>query len=687
MTKDERLQAVFDRAMKNFNRCYSSQQEIRLQCLQDRRFVYVPGAQWEGDLGEQFANRPRFEVNKLHMSVMRIFSEYRNNRISVDYRAKDGGASEDQADMLDGLYRADEQECNAQEAYDTAFDEAVSGGMGAWRLRCDYEDEEDEEDERLRIKIEPIYDADSAVFFDDDAKRQDKADAKYCFVITSMSPGEYEDRYGESATSFALVENLGEFDWFRPDVVYVAEYYEIEEKKKKVNVYLLEASGEEQKVPEDADDAEERGADLLAQGYILARNKKVKTKKVRKYLMDGARIVEDCGLLVGKCIPIVPVYGKRGYVDNVERIQGHVRLTTDLMRLYNMLISLLADISIQSPVEKPILTPEQIQGHEMAWARDNIDRNPYLLINPTTQIDGSTQPMGPIAFTKPPNIPPALAGLLQLCNIDLKELLGSAEAGEEIVSNISAKAIELVQNRLDMQTFIYMDNMAKAMRRCGEVWLYMAQDAYYEEGRKMKSIGVDGQANEIELMRPIVGKSGAVEYENDLSAGRYDVITDVGPSYTSRRDGTVRTLSSLLQFTQDPAERSTITGVILQNIDGEGLQDVKDWNRKRLVRAGVVKPSDEEAAELQAEAQNRQPDAQQQYLQAEAEKSQALAGKATADTTQALANAQKTQAETAQILAQTDGEKLQQIMTLLQGMQSNMTNKSDSGQTLESQVI
>jgi hypothetical protein len=66
----------------------------------------------------------------------------------------------------------------ADEAYDNAFEEAVGGGIGAWRLRTVYEDDEDEDNDRQRIMFEPIFDADSSVFFDLNSKRQDKSDAQ-----------------------------------------------------------------------------------------------------------------------------------------------------------------------------------------------------------------------------------------------------------------------------------------------------------------------------------------------------------------------------------------------------------------------------------------------------------------------------------------------------------------------------
>jgi hypothetical protein len=204
-----------------------------------------------------------------------------------------------------------------------------------------------------------------------------------------------------------------------------------------------------------------------------------------------------------------------------------------------------------------------------------------------------------------------------------------------------------------MQTFIYMDNFAKAMKRCGEVWKGMAQEVYDEDGREMKTVGIDGAEDSIELMKPNMGEDGEMTYENDLTSGRFDVVTDVGPSFVTRRDGTVRALSGVLQYTQDPQERAAITGVIFQNLDGEGLGDLKEWNRRRLISMGVIKPTEEEQKQLDEAAANAPPDPQAQFLAAEAQKSMALAQKATADTTKSLADAQKTQAETEKTEAET----------------------------------
>ena len=169
-SKADRLAEIHAEALEEFDDIQAAHGPIRAQCIEDRRFCSVTGAQWDGPHGEQFANRPRFEFNKVHLACIRIFNEYRNNRITVDFQPHDGRADDDLADTCDGLYRADEKASTAEEAYDNAFEEAVGGGFGAYRLRATYENMEDEENDRQRVVFEPIYDADSSVFFDLAAK-------------------------------------------------------------------------------------------------------------------------------------------------------------------------------------------------------------------------------------------------------------------------------------------------------------------------------------------------------------------------------------------------------------------------------------------------------------------------------------------------------------------------------------
>jgi hypothetical protein len=665
-SKEQRLAAIHQEALTEFDNIQSALRDERLQCLQDRRFYSIAGAQWEGPLGEQFENKPKFEVNKIHLAVIRIINEYRNNRITVDFVSKEGKEYDKLADTCDGLYRADEQDSGAEEAYDNAFEEGVAGGFGAWRLRTVYENEEDEEDEKQRIRIEPIFDADSSVFFDLNAKRQDKADAKRCFVITSMTRQAYKDEWGDDPASWPKEVHQYEFDWLTPDVVFVAEYYRVEETRE--TVYVWETIDGEEERYKDADfEADETLEErLLAVGSKEVRQKNIKRRRVRKYILSGAKILEDCGYIAGKCIPIVPMYGKRWFVDNVERCMGHVRLAKDAQRLKNMQLSKLGEISALSSVEKPILTPEQVAGHQMMWADDNIKNYPYLLVNPITDANGNQAISGPIGYTKPPQIPQALAALLQITEQDMQDLLGNQQAGEELQPNISGKAVELVQNKLDMQTFIYMSNMSKAVKRSGEIWLSMAKDVLVEEGRKMKSIGPQNEMQSVELAKPVVNEKGEIETENDLSEAEFDVNVDVGPSSSSKRAATVRALTGMASLTDDAETKQVLGAMAMMNMEGEGITEVRDYFRKKLLRMGVVKPTEEEQQTMADEQANAQPDPNTQYLQAAADEASANATQARAKTILTVAQADETKAKTMKTLAEVDSTEQRQAMEVIE---------------------
>ncbi len=136
ISKSQQLANIHAEAMEEFDRIQSALRDERMQCLQDRRFYSIAGAQWEGPLGQQFDSKPKFEVNKIHLAVIRIINEYRNNRITVDFVSKEGAEYDALSDTCDDLYRADEQDSGAEEAYDNAFEEAVGGGFGARRLRA-----------------------------------------------------------------------------------------------------------------------------------------------------------------------------------------------------------------------------------------------------------------------------------------------------------------------------------------------------------------------------------------------------------------------------------------------------------------------------------------------------------------------------------------------------------------------
>jgi hypothetical protein len=231
----------------------------------------------------------------------------------------------------------------------------------------------------------------------------------------------------------------------------------------------------------------------------------------------------------------------------------------------------------------------------------------------------------------------------------MQEILGNQQQGEVVEPNMSGKAIELVQNKLDMQTFIYMSNFAKAVKRCGEVWLSMAREIYVEPSRKMKAIQTTGEPRTVVLAKPMVNKdTGAIETENDIADAKFDVAVDVGPSTASRRASVVRAITGMMQLNQDPETGQILTSMAMMNMEGEGLSEMQQFFRKKLLKAGVIEPNEDEAAAMQEELAQLQgqPDPQAELAAALTDEAKAKASLAMANTEKSLAQAEESRANT-----------------------------------------
>jgi hypothetical protein len=336
--------------------------------------------------------------------------------------------------------------------------------------------------------------------------------------------------------------------------VWVAELYRIEETKELVRFFRgLDDDAPDMKVRQSEIDADpDKLPTLLATGFREVRQKKVKRRRVHKYLMSGAKVLEDCGFIAGRCIPIIPVYGKRWVVDGIERCMGHVRLAKDAQRLKNTLLSWLAEMAMRFDIEKPILTPGADRRPCGDVGRGQHQEVPVPAAQRDDRQSRATAAAQPDPVHQGAEHPARDGGAGADRAAGPEDLLGNQQAGEQMQPNMSGKAVELIQQRLDMQVFIYMSNLAKAMKRCGEVWLSMKKELIVEDERRMKVIHEDGSPGSVVMNQPGWTRTGEQVTKNDLTKAALEVNVDVGPSSTSRRAATVRAVTGMMQLTQDP---------------------------------------------------------------------------------------------------------------------------------------
>jgi len=210
-----------------------------------------------------------------------------------------------------------------------------------------------------------------------------------------------------------------------------------------------------------------------------------------------------------------------------------------------------------------------------------------------------------------------------------------------------------------------MSNFAKGMKRCGEIWLSMAKEVYIEDKRNMKTVAPTGDVGMVELMQPTINQeTGEMVMANDLTSASFDVNVDVGPSSSSKKQATVRALTGMMQITQDPETLQVLGGMAMMNMEGEGISDANAYFRKKLLRMGVVKPSEKEAQELMAEMQGQPQDPNAMYLQAAAEEATAKAAQARANTVKTIADAELSRAKTVETLSNVDMDSQDHALNL-----------------------
>lgn len=620
----EELKKLHDKAF-----IYS--QVTRERAANDMIFYYI--TQWDDAILSESQLAYRGEFNILRKAGRDILSDLASNPVQVDFEPLDD-TREDAADILDGLYRTDDNKNTSIEAQNTASTESVVCGFGAWELCTEYQSMRSGSDKQI-IKRKPIHEANNVVFFDPNAKLLDKSDAMYCSVLECFSEDGYkglvEDLTGEEdpdMSSFSSPEQSYVFPWVMSGgkKIYVVKFYH---KKKVKDKILTMTDAFQQTIQVYEKELADVMDELLASGYEIIAEKEIERWRVTRYVASGSEILSE-DIIAGENIPVIPVYGERAIIEGEEHYEGVTKLAKDPSRLRNFQMSYLTDIVSRSPRQKPIFLPEQVMGFENMYSLTGSENNyPYVLQNRKTP-DGETLPIGPIATLPAQEMPNALIQSIALSREAVTDVADPGVPQDVADVDLSGKAVLALQAKLDKQSQIYQDNLKHAKRRDGEVYASMASEVY-DTPRKTKVTQPDGTRKDITLMETIIDpETGDVVTINDISNAEFEVSSTIGPSYKSQRDQTIDRLTSLIETLQagDPL-REIMMLKLLKLMDGVDFDDIRDYANKQLVIRGIKEPeTPEEEAALQAATESAdEPSAEMVLAQAEMLKGQAALAK------------------------------------------------------------
>jgi hypothetical protein len=578
------------------------------------------------------------------------------------------------ADLVDGAFRGQWRKHSGVSSMKNAAMEVAICGFGSIRLGTKYHDEENVEDERQDVDFAPVFSAYSSVVYAANSKRIDKSDSNRVSLIVEYSKDEFKEKWPEhDPASSVSKDDRSHFDWTVRDSVFVVEFYEKIERKMMMNVFVNE---EGNKVFVEDKDLEEKTLELeLAGGYRRVARRKIKRTHIEKSVICGSEYLEEPRRIVGKILPVLPFYGKYSVVDGKVVYEGLVRKEKDPSRLLNMQVSNLAEQSSTSHKEIPIAAPEQMRGLESEWAEAHIDNRNIRLLRPLRDQNGNIVQAGPLGYTRPPSIDPATQGLIQFTTEHIRSTSGGMPQDIED-PDASGKAILAVQKRVDMHTYSIMGNIVEGMKRMGECFIHIVEEIYVDN-RKILSISRSGKQRSVQLNK-LENVNGKLTRTNVIKSSGLEVYADVGKTYQAQRRETIEFLKELVQLIPpDDPRFDAVISMIIDNMEGVGLDDIKDFNRKRMLLNGFVKPEkgnqEEEQLVADAQAQEQQPDATQQLLESQAALNMAEAQGKQAQNIERLASADKKQAETAKILEDIGLDRVRETLNVLDRQQQSFT--------------
>ena len=588
---------------KDFLRlCNDSDSNNRAEALDDVRFA--AGDQWPVEVQNSrvLEARPCLTINKVDAYIRQICNQQRQQRPRIKVHGMNNESDAKVAEVLTGICRHIENQSDADDAYDHAFEYAVKMGWGYWRITTDYvrEDSFDQE-----IYIKPVENP-FTVYFDPNSVLPDGSDAERVLVTTVISKDVFRKMYpnAESEQGFSS-RGTGdtESEWVTKEDIRIAEYFYTE--REKALIYQLSdgTTGYSDELP---------GKDVLeAAGITIIDKRDTYRKKIKWCKLTAMQVLEE-GDWAGKYIPIVPTYGQEVRVDDKHKKFGLVRMAKDPQRMYNYWSTALTETVALAPKAKWLLAEGQDEGHENEWAMANIKAMPVLRYK-QTDTEGRPAPAPTRLQPEPP--PAGVMSALQGMNADLMAVVGIFDPSQLPQGMQSGKAIQGQQTQVDMTNFHYYDNLTRSIRHTGRIILDLIPKIYDRE-RVMRIIGDDGKPEIVTLNQPATDEDGVSKVLNDVTVGQYDVVMDTGPGYNSKRQEAVDSMMSLLGA--DPSLMQQAGDLIFRNMDFPGADVIAD----RLAAVNPMAQIDEKSEippQVQMQLANAQKQIQdlQQQIQAE----------------------------------------------------------------------
>lgn len=564
MTKDDAKQSkkILETALARFKIAAESESENRKLHLEDLKFR--AGEQWPAEIRKdrEQDGRPCLVVNRIPQFVQQVTNDQRQNRPTIKVFPVDDKADIETAKIFQGITRHILQNSNAEVAFDTAFESAVVGGRGFFRVLTDYKDPLSFDQEILIKRVRNPFNC----YLDPSSQEPDGSDANWGFVFEDMTKKEFESAYPDkeigSDEDFASIgDNFPE--WMGDDHVRVAEYFYKEFKTKEIALLSDGSTVLVDELPE-----------FLPEGIAIEKTRKTQVPVIRWLKINAKEILEETEWL-GRWIPIIPVIGQEIDIEGKQILEGVIRHAKDPQRMYNYWTSSETETIALAPRAPFVGVEGQFEGHELQWQQANRKNFAFLQYKPIS-IAGQPAPAPSRNVYEPPV--QAITQAKQLSADDMKATTGIYDASLGARSNENS-GIAIQRRNLQSQTsnFHFVDNLARSIRHLGRILVDLIPKVY-DTAQAVRILGEDDQAEIIKINEVFERNGKLVQF--NLGVGKYDVICETGPSFATKRQEAAASMVDVSKA--NPKVMEVAGDLVVKNMDWPGATEIAERLKKTL---------------------------------------------------------------------------------------------------------
>lgn len=585
MNDEKILLEVYER----FQRCLDFEAYWRANYELDIKFANadsINNYQWLDSIrNDRIANpagaKPCLTVNKTRVHNNLIINDAKQNKASINIRPIGDGATYQASQVFNDLIRHIEYRSNAQTVYDASITTQVDGGMGYWRVTYDYESPDSFNKE---LKIEGIKDP-RAVYLDPDITQTDGSDARYGFIYEDVPTDLFQALYPKfkDVGGPALMGDYSR-DWLTENHTRVCEYFRKSQEDDKLVAFDDPETGE--RVTSRWSNLTDEGKDycrqLKQQKANSYQERDILTDVIEWFKIAGNKIIER-NPWPGIYIPIVRNPGTETIIDGRMDRAGNTRGLLDPQRMYNYNASCYVEMVALQP-RSPFVGPvAAIEGLEEYWKTANSNNHSML---PYNHVDEAGEAIPAPERSAPPALVPAYIQGMETAEKQMMMATGQYQA--QMGENENAKsgvAINARQRQGDRATYHFTDNQAMAIRYTGKILVDLIPKVMDTE-RTLRIMGLDGSHTDVTIdpnatqaaqKQPSDGQAedGGVKVAQIIfnpGVGSYDVVSDVGPDFATKR---MEASNMMMQLAaQDHGFMGIGGDILMKNLDFPGADQL-----------------------------------------------------------------------------------------------------------------